>query len=116
MQKSPDNPHAAWLWRSPDLLVGQRVHVRVGGSFVWPPPSVPGPAGRLRKIVFVAGGVGVNPLVSMLGTLAGDRRGGGCAAAPWEVHFLYSLKDPGPRRRDPARMLFLPRQIGRAHV
>lgn len=104
VQKSPDNPHAAWLWQRRDLLLGQRVGVRVGGSFVWPPPGVSDPDARLRRVVFVASGVGVNPLVSMLSALAGDGRG-----AAWDVQFLYSLKDPGPGRRDPARMLFLPR-------
>lgn len=112
VQKSPDNPHAAWLWRSPAVVVGQRVDVRVGGSFVWPPPGVPDSndaAARPRRVVFVAGGVGVNPLVSMLGALAG---GSEDATAAWDVQFLYSLKDPGPGHRDPARMLFLPRLVG----
>ena len=71
VQRSPDNPPAAWLWQEEgygdgggvEQLLGTELGVRVGGSFVWPPPGVNVRA--LRKVVFVAGGVGVNPLVSM---------------------------------------------------
>ncbi|KAI1822829.1 hypothetical protein F4861DRAFT_531968 [Xylaria intraflava] len=101
VQKSPDNPPAAWLWRDdpPVTLIGARLRVRVGGSFVWPPPGIDVRA--LRRVVFLAGGVGVNPLVSMLSSL-------GTAGADLDVHFLYSLKDPGPAR-DARGMLFLDR-------
>lgn len=51
--------------------------MRVGGSFVWPPPSpslvlkdgdVDSKAQqqKLQRVVFIAGGVGINPLMSML--------------------------------------------------
>ncbi|RYO93619.1 hypothetical protein DL766_010542 [Monosporascus sp. MC13-8B] len=108
VQKSPDNPPAAWLWRGVDdgvaaaELLGEQLRVRVGGSFVWPPPGVN--ARALRKVVFVAGGVGVNPLMSMLSTLAEKPD-----FAPFEVEFLYSIRDPGRERREAARMLFLDR-------
>ncbi|RYP20066.1 hypothetical protein DL765_002992 [Monosporascus sp. GIB2] len=109
VQKSPDNPPAAWLWRGGDGddgaaagLLGEELRVRVGGSFVWPPPGVN--ARALRKAVFVAGGVGVNPLMSMLSALAEKPD-----SAPFEVEFLYSMRDPGRERREAARMLFLDR-------
>ena len=43
----------------------QRVHkvlhkelrIRVGGSFVWPPPEID--TNHVQKVVFVAGGVGI---------------------------------------------------------
>lgn len=113
IQKSPDNPPAAWLWRDPPTsILGAELSVRVGGSFVWPPPGINVRA--LRRVVFVAGGVGVNPLVSMLSSLASSSSssssvpGGG----DFEVHFLYSLRDPaagGRGRREAGKMLFLDR-------
>jgi NAD(P)H-flavin reductase len=94
-----------WLWQTPATkIIGSELQVRVGGSFVWPPPGVM--VSTLRKVVFVAGGVGVNPLVSMLGHLCEGRAGLGPNA---EVHFFYSMKDPGEGKRDAARMLFLDR-------
>ncbi|RYP62953.1 hypothetical protein DL770_009494 [Monosporascus sp. CRB-9-2] len=108
VQKSPDNPPAAWLWRSGDdgpaaaELLGEELRVRIGGSFVWPPPGIN--ARALRKVVFVAGGVGVNPLMSMLSALAEKPD-----SAPFEVEFLYSTRDPGREHRKAERMLFLNR-------
>ncbi|RYP73333.1 hypothetical protein DL771_003762 [Monosporascus sp. 5C6A] len=138
VQKSPDNPPAAWLWRSGDdgaaaaELLGEELRVRVGGSFVWPPPGIN--ARALRKVVFVAGGVGVNPLMSMpsplfltfqheVERLSGGKvltlyRGGWQIvsalaekpdSAPFEVEFLYSARDPGREHRRAERMLFLDR-------
>ncbi|KAI1750066.1 hypothetical protein F4782DRAFT_532785 [Xylaria castorea] len=113
VQRSPESPSAAWLWRSPaDAILGSELRVRVGGGFVFPPPGVNVRA--LRRVVFVAGGMGVNPLVSMLGSLLSPAS----ASTPpgFEVHFLYSLRDNNPgderrrRRRRRARdMLFVER-------
>ncbi|KAK2788018.1 hypothetical protein FQN53_004215 [Emmonsiellopsis sp. PD_33] len=64
VQKSPSNPPAAWLWRPRDEILGQELSVRVGGSFTWPPADVP--LEKIGRVVFVAGGVGINPLISML--------------------------------------------------
>lgn len=60
----------------------------------------------LRKIVFIAGGVGINPLISIVSHLAErpDPR--------YTIEFLYSMRDPGPEARDPAKMLFLNRLAG----
>ncbi|KAH8160835.1 hypothetical protein CIB48_g7411 [Xylaria polymorpha] len=77
------------------------LRVRVGGGFVFPPPGINVRA--LRRVVFVAGGMGVNPLVSMLGSLASTPPAG------FEVHFLYSLQDPGRRKRRAREMLFVER-------
>ncbi|KAL8733307.1 MAG: hypothetical protein Q9181_003630, partial [Wetmoreana brouardii] len=57
IQQSPKNPPAAWLWRPKKAILGSDVLVRVGGSFVWPPPTVD-PA-KIKRLVFVAGGVGI---------------------------------------------------------
>lgn len=43
------------------------MQVRVGGRFVYPPPDLGEEAVRdINKIVLVAGGVGINPLMSIL--------------------------------------------------
>ncbi|KAI1319194.1 hypothetical protein F5Y16DRAFT_414320 [Xylariaceae sp. FL0255] len=111
IQKSPGNPPAAWLWApNATSIVGQELRVRIGGSFVWPPPGINVRTG-LRRVVFVAGGVGVNALVPMLcahahaaSTKSLTATAGGTNL---EVHFLYSLKDPGSRKA--SQMLFVDR-------
>lgn len=40
VQKSPDNPPAQYLWRPASEILHSELRVRVGGSFVWPPPGV----------------------------------------------------------------------------
>lgn len=100
VQKSPDPP-AAWLWQNPDAITYAELQVRVGGNFVWPPPGVNIRGPPLRRAVFVAGGVGINPLMSMLSSLAEG------PSVPFEVQVLYSLRDDGSRQA--GRLLFLER-------
>lgn len=57
VQKSLDNPPAAWLWRPVEEIQGKEVLVRVGGSFVWPPPGLD--MDKIKRAVFIAGGVGI---------------------------------------------------------
>lgn len=57
IQLSHKNPAAAWLWQRREKIEGQQLLVRVGGSFVWPPPGIE--VATVRRIVFVAGGVGI---------------------------------------------------------
>lgn len=57
VQNSPKNPPAAWLWQEKKKIIDQRLLIRVGGSFVWPPPHIHLP--RLKRVIFVAGGVGI---------------------------------------------------------
>jgi len=90
VQQSPKNPPTAWLWRPIPEILDSELQVRVGGSFVWP-PSFYG-VGSIKKVVFVAGGVGINPLMSILSHLAE------LEDLPFEVRFLYTLRDPGPPR------------------
>jgi ferredoxin-NADP reductase len=57
--------------------------------------------------VFVAGGIGVNPLMAMLSHLSempGEDRG-------FDVKMLYSVRDPGPGRNGKG-ILFLGRLMG----
>lgn len=57
VQQSPRNPAAAWLWQQGNMIVGSELMVRVGGTFVWPPPNMK--VQDIKKVVFVAGGVGI---------------------------------------------------------
>lgn len=56
VQYSPRNPPAAWLWQPSSQILGKSLHIRFGGSFIWPPANrtqLP------KKVVMVAGGVGI---------------------------------------------------------
>jgi ferredoxin-NADP reductase len=47
--------------------LGTPLQIRVGGRFVYPPPDLSEKEVQgIRRIVFVAGGVGINPIMSML--------------------------------------------------
>ncbi|KAL2019620.1 hypothetical protein VTK56DRAFT_9435 [Thermocarpiscus australiensis] len=133
VQASPSNPAAAYLFQPAPQLLHTPVTVRVGGSFVFPPPpslqedddddasssSAAAAAGsvgvhnqrRLRRVVLVAGGMGVNPLVSMLSWIA-EQGPGEC---DFEVRVLYSVRDPSPGGgmlpRDAGGVLFLERIV-----
>ncbi|KAI1806365.1 hypothetical protein F4811DRAFT_550848 [Daldinia bambusicola] len=109
VQKSVDPP-AAWLWQDPNEITYAELRVRVGGSFVWPPAGID--MRSLRRVVFVAGGVGVNPLMSMLSSIA-ETSTKAEEDTPFQVHFLYSSKDDkseGGRR--PERLQFVQRLAG----
>lgn len=97
VQESPDNPVAAWLWRPADNILGSVLRVRVGGSFVFPPPGKT--SAGIRRVVFVAGGVGINPLMSILSSIAEGSFDG-------DVRILYASKLPQGGVKD---VLFLPR-------
>jgi predicted ferric reductase len=70
----------------PEIL-GQELHVRVGGSFVWPPPNVE--LNEVKHVVLVAGGVGINPFMSMISQIGQAYR------KSYTISVLYSVKDPG---------------------
>lgn len=98
IQKS-SNPPAQWLSRPEEEIIGKQLVVRVGGSFTWPPPSLD-PRG-IDRLVLIAAGVGINPLISIFSHLVRTR------ARPREIHFLYGTKTDS--EMDPQRILFLPR-------
>ncbi|EEH45430.1 uncharacterized protein PADG_01580 [Paracoccidioides brasiliensis Pb18] len=89
IQKSLSSPPAAWFWQPRDAILGQEFEVRVGGRFIWPPPNIP--LEEIGRAVFVAGGVGINPLISMLAHIFQN---------PWTlphsstVNLLYSTRLP----------------------
>ncbi|KAL8942593.1 MAG: hypothetical protein Q9216_001575 [Gyalolechia sp. 2 TL-2023] len=100
VQKSPNNPPAAWLWRPEKEILGAGIIVRVGGSFVWPPPNVD--LGSITSLVFVAGGVGINPLMSIISHLHQKR-----PKDLLRIQFLYMTRFP--ESEDPSSILFLDR-------
>ncbi|KAL8709595.1 MAG: hypothetical protein Q9220_005687 [cf. Caloplaca sp. 1 TL-2023] len=100
IQKSPKNPPAAWLWEPEEEILGSHILVRVGGNFKWPPPGID--RENIRRLVFVAGGVGINPLMSMISRLY--------QKLPEDVPpftLLYATRYP--ISKDPSTVLFLDR-------
>ncbi|KAH8719443.1 hypothetical protein GQ44DRAFT_775365 [Phaeosphaeriaceae sp. PMI808] len=99
IQNSPENPPAAWLWQAPEEIQGKEVKVRIGGSFVWPPPGLD--VSKIKRAMFIAGGVGINPIMSMLSYINQNYPN-------LEVRLLYSTKVPS-YETGPTEVLFLPR-------
>ena len=106
IQKSPSNPPAAWLWQPESSILESELQVRVGGSFFWPSKLARSAERRIRRAVFVAGGVGINPLISMVSTLEHVKKESG--ELGFSVKFLYTTRDPGSSR-SPTEILFLER-------
>ncbi|KAL6712643.1 hypothetical protein ACN47E_000520 [Coniothyrium glycines] len=96
IQKSPTNPTASWLWQPEGEIQGKEITVRVGGSFVWPPRL---DVKEIKRVIFVAGGVGINPVMSMLSYINQEH-------ADLETRLLYSTKVPS-RETNPTEVLFL---------
>lgn len=90
VQDSPGNAMAAWLWRPAGQIFGSTLRVRIGGGFVFPPPSHARLDG-IRCVVLVAGGVGINPLMSMLRHLGETRDP---LAAALDVCLVYATRLP----------------------
>ena len=106
VQRSPNNPPAAWLWRDPASILKSTLRVRVGGSFTWPPHGwSTQQAAEIKHVVFVSGGVGINPLISMLSSIFKDEM----VHKPKKISFLYSTKLPSSGSGD--NILFLPRLL-----
>ncbi|RHZ68498.1 FAD-dependent oxidoreductase [Aspergillus thermomutatus] len=92
VQQAPSNPASAWLWSPKDEILGKELSIRVGGSFVWPPSGIN--LDEIKKVVFIAGGVGINPLISMLSHLNNNNDKTALHHQPSDIHFLYSTKIP----------------------
>ena len=82
-------------------ILGKEVNVKIGGSFVFPPPSVD--MKRIKRVIFIAGGVGINPIMSML-SYAHENY------SNLEVRVVYSTKVPS-RETNPTEVLFLPEML-----
>jgi ferredoxin-NADP reductase len=90
--------------------------VRVGGSFTFPPCLSPSSTTAhvdvnvIKRLVFVAGGVGINPLMSMLSSIYSLPP----AERTFSITFLYSVKCPqGEQSAD--KILFLDRLASTFH-
>ncbi|KAH8697742.1 hypothetical protein BGW36DRAFT_379352 [Talaromyces proteolyticus] len=104
VQNSPSNPPAAWLWRPKGEILGREVNVRVGGSFVWPPAASVIRERDIREVLFVAGGVGINPLISILSHITEPHETTTAPSIPplhdqprhepLSIHFLYTTRVP----------------------
>ncbi|KAM0715953.1 hypothetical protein Q7P37_008467 [Cladosporium fusiforme] len=101
VQKS-SNPPAQYLHRPTSQLLHTPLRIRVGGSFTWPPPALT--TQSIKRLVLIAGGVGINPLISIFTHLIT----GPAAQRPEEIHFLYGTKVPEAGFEAQA-VLFLPR-------
>ncbi|RMZ83466.1 hypothetical protein DV737_g1612, partial [Chaetothyriales sp. CBS 132003] len=77
IQKSPGNPPAAYLWQAPSTILNSPVSFQVGGRFTYPPRTLgQQESAAIENAVFVAGGVGINPIMSMVSAMdaAGEAR------------------------------------------
>ncbi|KAF4213079.1 hypothetical protein CNMCM8980_004279 [Aspergillus fumigatiaffinis] len=92
VQHAPSNPASAWLWRPKDEIQGQELSIRIGGSFVWPPSGIN--LDETKKVLFIAGGVGINPLISMLSHLNNNDGETALHHQRSDIHFFYSTKIP----------------------
>ncbi|KAI5210413.1 hypothetical protein E4T39_00139 [Aureobasidium subglaciale] len=94
------NPPAQWLWKPESEILNKQIIVRTGGSFVWPPPGID--VDEIEQVVLVAGGVGINPLVSIFAHLLSLPK------RPKKLRFVYGSKvEAGPI--EASRILFLTR-------
>ncbi|XP_061110636.1 oxidoreductase NAD-binding domain-containing protein 1 isoform X2 [Conger conger] len=87
--KYTTHPPAHWIHHS--CRLDSEVEVRVGGDFFFDPS----PGGGAVDLLLVAGGVGINPLFSILlhaRDLQRHRQAGGQHCAPGAVRLCYSAK------------------------
>jgi NAD(P)H-flavin reductase len=107
IQISPENPPAAFLWRPVPDILNSTVSFRVGGNFVYPPPTLDRSAcEKIDRVVFVAGGVGINPIISMtsaLNEVGTSQSLGGMAKT---VRVLYSSRRETESNGQGAEILF----------
>ncbi|KAK5271467.1 hypothetical protein LTR99_001377 [Exophiala xenobiotica] len=97
IQASPSNPPAAYLWRPVSEILDSTVTFRVGGNFAFPPLALNREeCANIDRAVFIAGGVGINPIMSMISAM--DEVGttnklGGMAKT---VRVLYTARRESP--------------------
>lgn len=86
--KISDHPVATWVHEQ--CVQGSEVRVQAGGDFFYDPDVA---AGELeRDVLLLAGGVGINPLVSMFGHLADLQLNNANRTELGGVHLLYSAR------------------------
>ncbi|RGB22050.1 hypothetical protein C1646_82285 [Rhizophagus diaphanus] len=67
--KYSNHPPAKWFHEQANI--GDEISVRVGGEFVW--DSLKEKQEQTEHVIFIAGGVGINPLISMLESICQDK-------------------------------------------
>jgi ferredoxin-NADP reductase len=80
------------LWRPESEILNSAVSFKVGGNFVYPPPTLDREScARISRAVFIAGGVGINPIMSMISAMheLGANKLGGMVKT---VRILYSAR------------------------
>ncbi|PLB55263.1 hypothetical protein P170DRAFT_432793 [Aspergillus steynii IBT 23096] len=92
VQHAPENPASAWLWQPQSEIQGKQLTVRVGGSFVWPPSGLN--LEGVRNVTLIAGGMGINPIISILSHLNNNVDEITALQHPFNIHLLYSTKLP----------------------
>ncbi|KAL5327263.1 hypothetical protein ACEPPN_004957 [Leptodophora sp. 'Broadleaf-Isolate-01'] len=83
---------AHWLWQPPSQILNTALAIRTGGSFTWPPPH-PSSLKSIKRVVFVAGGVGINPLMSMLSVIAEEKKNTPEGKVGFKIVFLYTVRN-----------------------
>ncbi|XP_037092538.1 oxidoreductase NAD-binding domain-containing protein 1-like isoform X3 [Pollicipes pollicipes] len=81
------------VWVHGQCRVGSRVTLKAGGSFFFQPSA----GAPVRPLLLVAGGVGVNPLISILRhcrDLRDEARHTGHGYTPMPVALVYSARSP----------------------
>ncbi|ETN37187.1 uncharacterized protein HMPREF1541_08177 [Cyphellophora europaea CBS 101466] len=114
IQRSPNNPPAAYLWRATPDILHAPVSFLIGGNFVYPPAHLThDECSKIDRAVFVAGGVGINPIMSMLSAMhaRGGRKLGGM---PRRVSVLYTCRRGRDAAGEPEKVLFEDRLAGLA--
>lgn len=105
IQKSR-NPPAAWLWRPASSILNSTLTIRAGGSFHWPPPTLSSTELEgIERVVLVAGGVGINPFMSIISHFAETP----ALREKLELRLLYSVKEPAGGISELESILFLRR-------
>jgi NAD(P)H-flavin reductase len=79
--------------------------VRTGGSFVWPPPESSIAQDHIDQVLLVAGGVGINPLISIFAHLIS------LPHRPRKIKFVYAsrVQEKQGLHIQPSKILFLTR-------
>jgi ferredoxin-NADP reductase len=107
IQISPENPPAAFLWRPVPDILNSTVSFKVGGNFVYPPPTLDRSAcEKIDRVVFVAGGVGINPIISMISALNEVGTSQSLGGMTKTVRVLYSSRRETESNGQGAEILF----------
>ncbi|KAL2074240.1 hypothetical protein VTL71DRAFT_8018 [Oculimacula yallundae] len=97
---------AHWLWQPTSQIVNTELAIRTGGSFIWPPPL---PIEEIKRVVFIAGGVGINPLMSMISSISERREKSPAGRLGYKIVFLYSVRNSVDGNGRSEEILFLSR-------